>query len=135
MFLQPKKTKYRKIKKGRLRNFDFKNTKIKFGEVGLKSKMSGTLSARQLEATRRAIVKKLQKKGKLWTKVFPSTPITNKPSESRMGKGKGTVSFWGIRVAKGCVLFEICGVPLKTAREAFLAGSHKLPVKTKIIYQ
>lgn len=131
MFLQPKKFKHRKIKKGRLKNLEFKNNKLKFGQIGLKSFESGVISARQLEASRRAIVRKLSRKGKLWLRVFPDYPLTKKASESRMGKGKGSVSSWSVRIAKGTMLFEIAGVPKKAAEQALISGGCKLTVKTK----
>lgn len=92
MWLQPKKTKYKKIQKGKLSKLNFRSNKLKFGSIGLKATNSGTLSSRQIEAARQAIVRKLSRKGKLWIRVFPTIPITTKPTEVRMGKGKGTVS-------------------------------------------
>lgn len=132
MFLQPKKVKYKKVKKGRLAKFDFKSNKLRFGEIGLKAKISGIISARQIEAARRAITRKIKRKGKIWICIFPDLPVTAKPNESRMGKGKGSVSFWGARVRGGTTLFEICGVPTHIAIEALKAGSVKLPIKTFI---
>lgn len=132
MFLQPKKTKYRKVRKGRLAQLEFKSNTLRFGDVGLKARTSGTISARQLEAARRAITRKIKRKGKVWVCVFPDIPITAKPNESRMGKGKGAVSFWATKVKGGTTLFEVCGVPYHAAVEALSAGSSKLPVKTRI---
>ena len=134
MFLQPKKLKYRKQRKGTLKNIEFKSNKLKFGEVGLKATQSGLVTARQIEATRRAVVRKLNRKGKLWLRIFPQNPITKRPNETRMGKGKGTVSFWGVKVAKGQILIEICGIPLKLAEEALTSGGYKLPIKTIVYY-
>lgn len=92
MLLQPKKTKYRKIQKGNLTRLNFRSNKLRFGTIGLKATKSGTISSRQIEAARQAIVRKISRKGKLWIRIFPSVPITTKPTEVRMGKGKGTVS-------------------------------------------
>ena len=131
MLLQPKKIKHKKIKKGRLRKFNYNND-LNFGTIGLKALESGLISARQIEAARQAIARKMKKRGKIWIKVFPSLPITKKPTEVRMGKGKGSVSYWAVRVRGGSVLFEICGVNSKTAIKAFKTGSAKLPTKTQI---
>lgn len=132
MFLQPKRTKHKKIKKGRLQKFEYKSNLIKFGELGLKAQVSGLINARQIESARRAIVKKTKRKGKLWIRVFPDLPITSKPTESRMGKGKGSVSYWVARVGAGTTLFELCGLPLHIATEALESAGKKLPIKTKI---
>ena len=132
MFLQPKKTKYKKIKKGRLQKLEFKSNSIKFGNLGLKSQMSGLINARQIESARRAIVKKTKRKGKLWIRIFPDLPITNKPTESRMGKGKGSVAYWVSRVGAGKTIFELCGLPSHIAIEALKSAGKKLPLKTKI---
>ena len=132
MFLQPKKTKYKKTRKGKLKKLEFKANTLRFGELGLKATVSGLISARQIEAARRAIARKIKRKGKIWICVFPDLPITAKPTESRMGKGKGNVSYWATRVRGGTTLFEVCGIPNYIAMEALKAGSHKLPVKTKI---
>ena len=130
MFLQPKRLKYKKVKKGRLSKLEFKSNTLKFGEIGLKAKMSGMISARQIESARRVISRKMKKKGKVWIRIFPDLPITSKPTESRMGKGKGAVSHWVSRIRGGTVLFEVCGIPKHIAKEALRAGSSKLPVKT-----
>lgn len=132
MFLQPRKTKYSKTRKGKLKKFKFKNNKVQFGEIGLKSMVSGIITARQIEAARKAIVRKIKRKGKIWICIFPDLPVTAKPTESRMGKGKGAVSYWVARVRGGNTLFEICGVPANIGIEALKAGGKKLPVKTKI---
>lgn len=133
MFLQPKRSKYKKIKKGKLKYLNFKSNQLKFGTIGLKALESGTISAKQLEAARQAINRKIQRKGKLWIRIFPTLPITKKPTEVRMGKGKGSVSYWATRIAGGAILFEICGINRNTAISAFKTGGAKLPVKTKII--
>ena len=132
MFLQPRKTKYRKARKGRLKKLEFKSNSVKFGELGLKAQVAGMITANQIEAARRTIARKIKRKGKIWIRIFPDLPITAKPTESRMGKGKGAVSYWVARVRGGTTLFEICGIPRHIAVEALKAGSEKLPVKTKI---
>lgn len=132
MFLQPKKTKYKKKKKGKLTLLEFKSNIIKFGEFGLKAHVSGIITARQIESARRTIARKIKRKGKIWVCFFPDLPITAKPTESRMGKGKGSVFHWGARVRGGTTLFEICGIPKHLATEALRAGSKKLSLKTKI---
>jgi large subunit ribosomal protein L16 len=133
MFLQPKKTKYKKIKKGKLRQLEFKTNKLKFGTIGLKAVNSAIISARQIEASRQAITRKIKKKGKLWIRVFPDLPITAKSISSRMGKGKGALSHWGARIKGGSVLFEICGVKdSKIVKNALKTGGAKLPLKTRI---
>jgi len=132
MFLQPRKTKYKKARKGRLKKLEFKSNSVKFGELGLKAQVAGMISANQIEAARQTIARKIKRKGKIWIRIFPDLPITAKPTESRMGKGKGAVSYWVARVRGGTTLFEICGIPKHIAIEALKAGSKKLPVKTKI---
>ncbi|KAI2504855.1 large subunit ribosomal protein L16 (mitochondrion) [Fragilaria crotonensis] len=131
MFLQPNRVKYKKIKKGKLVKFSYKNN-LNFGTIGLKALESGFISARQLESARQAMVRKIKKKGKLWIKIFPNLPITKKPAEVRMGKGKGNVSHWVAKIRGGSVLFEVCGINRKNAIKAFKTGSAKLPVKTQI---
>jgi large subunit ribosomal protein L16 len=128
----PKYIKYKKTKKGRLREFEFKANNLKFGTIGLKAVESGIINSRQIEAARQAITRKIKRKGKVWIKVFPDLPITSKPTGVRMGKGKGNISHWGARVRGGNVLFEICGVNFNTAVSALKTGSAKLPIKTKI---
>jgi large subunit ribosomal protein L16 len=132
MFLQPNKIKYKKVKKGRLSKLEFKSNTLKFGEVGLKAEMSGMISARQIESAKRVITRKMKKKGKVWIRIFPDLPITAKPTESRMGKGKGAVSHWVSRIRGGTVLFEVCGIPKHIATEALKSGSSKLPIKTRV---
>lgn len=132
MFLQPKRSKYKKIRKGILPNLEFRSNKLQFGTIGLKAAESGTISARQLEAARQSITRKINRKGKLWIRIFPSLPITTKPIEVRMGKGKGSVDFWASKVGTGCVIFELCGVTKNTAIAAFKTGGAKLPIKTLI---
>lgn len=134
MFLQPKRSKYKKFKKGKLSKLQFKSNKLKFGIIGLKAAESGIISARQLEAARQAINRKIKRKGKLWLRVFPDLPITKKPTEVRMGKGKGSVDFWATRVSGGTILFELCGITDNIAISAFKTGGAKLPIKTLIFY-
>lgn len=131
MFLQPNKVKYKKIKKGKLVKFSYKNN-LDFGTIGLKALESGYISARQLESARQAMSRKIKKKGKLWIKIFPYLPITKKPTEVRMGKGKGNVSHWVAKIKGGAVLFEVCGINRKNAIKAFKTGGAKLPVRTQI---
>lgn len=133
MFLQPKKTKYKKIKKGKQLKFNFKGNNLKFGMIGLKSTESGLITARQLESARQAINRKLKRKGKIWIRVFPSLPVTSKPTEVRMGKGKGNVSHWSARVAPGSMIFEIINENFYDSIRALKSGNTKLPIKTKII--
>lgn len=127
MFNGPKK-----IKKGKLSKFEFKASKLKFGIVGLKTTESGFLSAKQLEAARQAIARKSKRKSKIWIKIFTGVSVTSKPTGTRMGKGKGSVSGWVARVRGGTVIFEICGTNLKTIISALKTGGTKLPLKTKI---
>ena len=133
MFLQPKRSKFKKIRKGKLSKLEFKSNKIKFGTIALKAAESGTITARQIEAARQSITRKINRKGKLWIRVFPSLPVTLKPIEVRMGKGKGSVSFWAARIAGGSILFELCGVSKSIALTAFRTGGAKLPIKTLVI--
>ena len=132
MFLQPKKTKYKKIRKGTLPSLNFKSNNLKFGTIGLKSLESGYVSSKQLESARKSIMNKTNRKGKLWIRLFPCSPITKKPIESRMGKGKGSINFWSSKVSGGSLIFELCGVNKSTAISAFKSGGSKLPLKTSI---
>jgi len=132
LILQPKRFKYKKVRKGNLRKYIY-NSKLDFGEIGLKSLESGLITSTQLEAARQAISRKIKKKGgKIWIKIFPNTPITKKPGEVRMGKGKGNVSHWASKIRGGAIIFEVCGVNKKIAVKAFRTGGAKLPVKTQI---
>jgi len=133
MLLQPKKTKYKKNQKGSKLKFNFKNDILKFGCIGLKSIESGIITAKQIEAARQAINRKIKRKGKIWIRIFPNIPVTSKPTEIRMGKGKGSVSHWCVKVASGTMLFEICNSNSYDSAKALESGTHKLPVKTKII--
>ena len=134
MFLQPKKIKYKKVRKSRLKKYTHKTNKLTFGTIGLKSCESGLISAKQLEAARQAIVRKTKRNGKLWIRIFPDLPITKKPIEVRMGKGKGSISHWCAKIRGGTILFELCGIENSIALNAFKTGSAKLPVKTKVFY-
>lgn len=134
MLLQPKKIKYKKLKKGNLKKLEFKSNCLKFGTVGLKAVNSGIITARQLEASRQAISRKIKKKGKVWIRIFPDLPLTAKSVSSRMGKGKGGFSHWGRKVKGGTVLFEICGVKdLKVVLASLKTGAAKLPLKTRLL--
>lgn len=128
----PKQTKYKKLKKGKLVKLEFKSNKLTFGVIGLKAAEAGILNSRQIEAARRAIARKIKRKGKIFIKIFPDLPITSKSTGVRMGKGKGQISHWGAKVRGGTVLFEVCGVNSRTASAALKTGGAKLPVKTKI---
>ena len=132
MLLQPRKSKYKKVRKGKLPRLEFRANRLRFGTIGLKAAESGTINARQIEAARQAITRKIKRKGKVWIRIFPSLPITSKPTEVRMGKGKGSVSHWATQVGGGTVLFELCGVTLNVAITAFQTGGAKLPIKTKV---
>jgi large subunit ribosomal protein L16 len=134
MWLQPKKTKYKKMQKGKLTKTNFRSNRLTFGSIGLKAIKSGTISSRHIEAARQAIVRKLSRKGKLWIRVFPTIPITAKPIEVRMGKGKGNVSHWGVKISSGTVLFEVDGIAKNIAISAFQTGGAKLPIKTAILW-
>ena len=134
MVLQPKKTKYKKTRKGKLNKLEFRTNKLKFGTVGLKAVNSAIVTARQIEASRQAISRKIKRKGKLWIRIFPDTPITSKSVAARMGKGKGSVSHWGAKVHGGSILFEICGIKdFSIIKTALKTGGAKLPLKTRII--
>jgi large subunit ribosomal protein L16 len=128
--LQPKRTKFRKQHKGRNRGLAQSGNQVSFGDFGLKAIGRGRLTARQIEAARRAITRKVKRGGKLWIRVFPDKPVSKKPLEVRMGKGKGNVEYWVALVQPGRVLYEIEGVPEELAREAFELAAAKLPVQT-----
>lgn len=132
MFNGPKKMKFKKTKKGKLVKLEFKNTKLSFGIIGLKSVEAGIISSRQIEAVRQSIARKTKRKAKIWVKIFPDLPITSKPTGIRMGKGKGALSHWSARVRGGTVLFEICGANLSIIINALKSAGSKLPIKTKI---
>ncbi|MEL7043255.1 MAG: 50S ribosomal protein L16 [Pseudomonadota bacterium] len=130
---QPKRTKYRKAFKGRIKGAAKGGYSIAFGSFGLKALEPERVTARQIEATRRAVTREMKRQGKVWIRVFPDTPVTAKPIEVRMGKGKGSVDRWVARVQPGRILFEIDGVPDEVALEALRLGAAKLPIRTKIV--
>ncbi|MFZ8927630.1 MAG: 50S ribosomal protein L16 [Gammaproteobacteria bacterium] len=129
--LQPKRTKFRKQQKGRNRGLAHRGSSISFGEYGLKAIGRGRLTARQIEAARRALTRHVKRGGKIWIRVFPDKPITQKPLEVRQGKGKGSVEYWVAQIQPGKVLFEIEGVSEELAEEAFSLAAAKLPFRTK----
>ncbi len=131
--LQPKKTKYKKQSKGRNKGLATVGNKVSFGDFGLKATSPGRITARQIEAARRAITRYVKRGGKLWIRIFPDKPITKKPLEVRQGKGKGDVEYWAAVIQPGKVLYEIEGVLENEAREAFERASAKLPVKTTFV--
>src|SRR3990167_4368341 len=129
--LQPKRTKYRKQFKGRNRGIATRGTKVSYGEFAIKSLEHGHITARQIEAARRAMSRHIKRGGKIWVRLFPDKPITKKPLEVRQGKGKGAVEYWVDEVRPGRMLFEMEGVTEELAREAFKLADAKLPIKTK----
>ena len=131
--LQPKRTKFRKQQKGRNRGLAQVGNRVSFGEFGLQATTRGFLTARQIESARRAITRHVKRGGKLWIRVFPDKPITKKPVEVRMGKGKGNVEYWVALVQPGSVLYEMEGVTEEIAREAFRLAAAKLPVRTAFV--
>ncbi|CAA9890007.1 50S ribosomal protein L16 [Candidatus Methylobacter favarea] len=128
--LQPKRTKFRKQHKGRNTGIAVRGSSVSFGEYGLKSISRGRLTARQIESARRTITRHVKRGGKLWIRIFPDKPITKKPLEVRMGKGKGSVEYWVAQIRPGTMLYEIQGVSEELAREAFALAAAKLPLKT-----
>ena len=131
--LQPKKTKYRKAHKGRIRGKAKGGTTLNFGSYGLKAITAERVTSRQIEAARRAITRHMKRAGKMWIRIFPDVPVSKKPTEVRMGKGKGTPEYWAAKVKPGRIMFEIDGVPSDIAHTALNLGSSKLPLQTKII--
>ncbi len=131
--LMPKRVKYRKQMRGRMKGKASRGAEVHFGDYGLQALEPGWVTARQIEAARRAIVRAVRRRGKVWIRIFPDKPITKKPAETRMGKGKGNVEFWVAVVKPGRVMFEIGGLPEEVCREALTRASYKLSVKTKII--
>lgn len=128
--LQPKRTKFRKQHKGKNNGIAVRGSSVSFGEFGLKAITRGRMTARQIESARRAITRHLKRGGKMWIRVFPDKPITKKPLEVRMGKGKGSVEYWVAQIKPGTMLYEVQGVPEQLAREAFDLASAKIPVRT-----
>ena len=131
--LQPKRTKFRKAFKGRNTGVAKGGTALNFGTYGLKSIETERVTARQIEAARRAITRHMKRAGKVWIRVFPDLPVTKKPTEVRMGSGKGAPEFWAVRIRPGRIMFEIDGVSAEIANEALALGAAKLPVKTRIV--
>ncbi|WP_045391729.1 50S ribosomal protein L16 [Falsirhodobacter sp. alg1] len=131
--LQPKRTKFRKQHKGRIHGEAKGGFLLNFGTFGLKATEPERVTARQIEAARRAITRHMKRQGRVWIRIFPDVPVTSKPTEVRMGKGKGSVDFWAAKVKPGRIMFEIDGVPESVAREALRLGAMKLPVQTRVI--
>ena len=131
--LSPKKTKFRKAHKGRIHGNAKGGSSLNFGSYGMKALQPNRITARQIEAARRAITRHIKRQGRVWIRVFPDVPVTKKPVEVRMGKGKGAVEFWVCRIKPGRVMFELDGVSESLAKEAFELASAKLPIKTKFI--
>jgi large subunit ribosomal protein L16 len=131
--LQPKRTKYRKAHKGRIHGNAKGGTSLNFGSYGLKAVEPDRLTARQIEAARRAITRAMRRTGRVWIRIFPDVPVSTKPAEVRMGSGKGSPEFWVVRVAPGRIMFEVDGVPAELAREALTLGAAKLPIRTRFV--
>ncbi len=131
--LQPKRTKFRKKQKGRVKGIAGRGFKISFGSFGLKSLEPGFLTSRQIEAARISLTRHLKREGQIWIRIFPDKPITKKPAEVRMGKGKGAPEYWVAVVKPGTIMFEVGGVSVEAAKEALRLGAQKLPVKTKFV--
>ena len=131
--LSPKKVKYRKRQKGRVRGKAYRGSSVAFGDFGLQALGPGRITARQIEAARMAVNRHVKRSGKLWIRIFPDTPVTKKPAETRMGKGKGSPEEWVALVKPGRVLYEIAGVPESVAKQAFNLAAHKLGIPTRFI--
>lgn len=131
--LMPKKVKFRKTQKGRMKGKAYRGSEVSFGEYALKALEPGWITSRQIEAARVALTRKVKKGAKIWIRIFPDKPITRKPAETRMGKGKGNPEFWVAVVKPGRILYEMAGVPEELATEALRLASQKLPIKTKIV--
>lgn len=131
--LMPKRTKYRKVQKGRMAGKAKGGTRVTFGEYGLKAQESGWITARQIEAARVAMTRKIKRGGKVWINIFPDKPVTEKPAETRMGSGKGNPEYWVAVIKPGRVMFELAGVDEDLAREAMRLAGNKLPIKTKFV--
>src|ERR1700736_5050732 len=131
--LQPKRTKFRKAFKGRIRGASKTGCELNFGQFGLKALEPERVTARQIEAARRAITRHMKRSGRVWIRIFPDVPVSKKPTEVRMGKGKGTPELWVCRIKPGRIMFEIDGIPLDVAREALRLGAAKLPVRTRFV--
>ena len=133
--LSPKKTKFRKAHTGRMRGKAIRGSKIAFGDYALLATECGWLTARQIEAARIATNRHIKRQGKLYIRIFPDKPITKKPAETRMGKGKGSPEYWVSVVKPGTIIYELEGIPMEVAQEAFRLAGHKLPIKTKFIHR
>jgi len=131
--LQPKRTKFRKMQKGRVKGLAYRGSTLAYGSFAIKTMDIGFISSRQIEATRIAITRFMKREGKVWIRIFPDKPMTSKPAEVRMGKGKGAPSHWVAPVRPGRIMFEVDGVSLETAHEALRLGAQKLPVRCKIV--
>ena len=131
--LQPSKPKFRKQHKGRIHGKTQSGSKLNFGGYGLKATSPGRIKARQIEAARRAITREMQREGRVWIRIFPDVPVSKKPAEVRMGKGKGSVEFWVSRIHPGRILFEVDGVSEDVAKKALMLGAAKLPVKSSFV--
>ena len=131
--LSPKKVKRRKVQKGRMKGMSNRSNKVAYGTFGLKALESGWITSRQIEATRISISRRVRKLGKMWIRIFPDKPITKKPAETRMGKGKGSPEYWVANVRPGRILFEVEGISKELAQEAFRIAGNKLAIKTKLV--
>ncbi len=131
--LSPKKTKFRKAFKGKVRGITKAGAEVSFGSFGLKALDPARITARQIEAARRAITRYVKRTGRMWIRIFPDLPVSKKPAEVRMGSGKGSPEYWACRVSPGRIMFELDGIPEDTAREAFELASAKLPIHTKFV--
>lgn len=131
--LQPKKTKFRRQFKGRIKGVATSGATLAFGEFGLKAMEPERVTARQIEAARRALTRHMKRAGRVWIRVYPDVPVSKKPTEVRMGKGKGAVEFWAARVKPGRIMFEVGGVPADVARESLTLAAAKLPIKTRFV--
>ena len=131
--LQPKRTKFRKMQKGRIRGLAYRGSTVAYGSFGIKTMDEGFITSRQIEAARIAITRHMKREGQVWIRIFPDKPMTSKPAEVRMGKGKGAPSHWVAPVRPGRIMFEVDGVQLDTAKEALRLGAQKLPVRCKLV--
>ena len=131
--LMPKRVKYRRVQRGRMKGKATRGNVVTYGEFGLRAEEPGWIKSNQIEAARIAMTRYTKRGGQVWIKIFPDKPVTSKPAETRMGSGKGSPDYWVSVVKPGRVMFEIAGVPEETAREALRLASHKLPIKTKIV--
>ena len=131
--LQPKRTKFRKAHKGRIKGAASSGVTLAFGTFGLKAQEPARITARQIEAARRAMTRQMKRSGRVWIRIFPDVPVTKKPTEVRMGKGKGAPEFWACKVKPGRIMFEIDGIPADLAREALALAAAKLPIKTRFV--